>query len=42
MKREFFYPSADGETEIHGVEWLPEGEVKAVLQIRKRMVCYRE
>ena len=33
MKREFFYPSADGETEIHGVEWLPEGEVKAVLQL---------
>ena len=33
MKREFFYPSADGETDIHGVEWIPEGEVKAVLQI---------
>ena len=31
MKREFFYPSADGETDIHGVEWIPEGEVKAVL-----------
>lgn len=23
MKREFFYPSADGETKIHGVEWIP-------------------
>lgn len=30
---EFTYPSADGKTAIHAVEWLPEGEVKAVLQI---------
>lgn len=40
MKREFFYPSADGETDIHGVEWIPEGEVKAVLQISHGMVEY--
>lgn len=33
MRREFRYPSRDGMTEIHGVEWIPEGEVKAVLQI---------
>jgi alpha-beta hydrolase superfamily lysophospholipase len=31
--REFTFPSADGKTAIHAVEWLPEGEVKAVLQI---------
>ena len=40
MKREFFYPSADGETKIHGVEWIPEGGVKAVLQISHGMVEY--
>lgn len=33
MKREFRYPSRDGVTEIHAIEWIPEGEVKAVLQI---------
>jgi len=33
MKREFRYPSRDGVTEIHAVEWVPEGEIKAVLQI---------
>lgn len=33
MKEEFRYPSQDGETEIHAVEWIPDGEVKAVLQI---------
>lgn len=33
MRREFRYSSRDGVTEIHGVEWIPEGEVKAVLQI---------
>lgn len=42
MKREFFYPSADGETDIHAVEWIPEGEVKAVLQISHGMVEYAD
>lgn len=32
-KREFTFPSADGKTNIHAVEWLPEGTPKAVLQI---------
>ena len=32
-KREFTFPSADGKTAIHAVEWLPETEPKAVLQI---------
>lgn len=30
---EFFFPSSDGKTRIHAEEWLPEGEIKAVLQI---------
>lgn len=40
MKREFKYPSRDGATEIHAVEWIPEGEVKAVLQICHGMTEY--
>ncbi len=32
-KKEFYFPSADGKTKIHAVEWLPEGTPKAVLQI---------
>ena len=31
--REFTFPSADGKTAIHAVEWLPEGAPRAVLQI---------
>ncbi len=30
---EFFFPSSDGKTQIHAEQWLPEGEIKAVLQI---------
>lgn len=26
MKREFQYPSRDGVTQIHAIEWEPEGE----------------
>ena len=33
MKRDFTYPSRDGKTQIHAVEWLPEGRPKAVLQL---------
>ena len=33
MRQEFYYPSSDGETQIHAIEWAPEGEVRAVLQI---------
>lgn len=33
LKNEFTFPSADGKTTIHAVEWLPEGNVRAVLQI---------
>ncbi|MBR3641426.1 MAG: lysophospholipase, partial [Oscillibacter sp.] len=31
--REFFFPSSDGKTQLRAVEWLPEGEARAVLQI---------
>lgn len=40
MKDEFYFPSKDGNTEIHTIEWKPEGEVKAVLQLSHRMVEY--
>ena len=33
VRNEFTFPSADGKTAIHAVEWLPEGDVRAVLQI---------
>ena len=38
MKQEFYYPSNDGMTQVHAVEWIPEGEVTAVLQICHGMV----
>lgn len=38
MKQEFYYPSKDGLTQIHAIEWLPEGEVRGVLQIAHGMV----
>lgn len=40
MKDEFYFPSKDGNTEIHTIEWKPEGEVKAVLQLCHGMVEY--
>lgn len=42
MKKEFYYPSKDGRTKIHAVEWIPEGDVTAVLQICHGMVEYIE
>lgn len=33
MRQEFRYPSRDGVTEIHAAEWIPEGKIKAILQI---------
>ena len=38
MKREFTYPSKDGRTQIHAIEWIPEGQVRAVVQISHGMV----
>lgn len=40
MKREFYYPSRDDVTKIHAIEWIPEGEVTAVLQMCHGMVEY--
>lgn len=42
MKQEFFYPSKDGKTQIHAVEWIPEGDVRGVLQIAHGMVEFIE
>ena len=39
-KSEFFYPSADGRTEIHAVEWTPDTEPVAVLQIAHGVTEY--
>ena len=34
VRNEFTFPSTDGKTAIHAVEWLPEGTApRAVLQI---------
>ena len=38
MKQEFYFPSKDGLTQIHTIEWIPEGEVRGVLQIAHGMV----
>jgi alpha-beta hydrolase superfamily lysophospholipase len=35
-------PSADGKTTIHAIEWLPEGDVRAVLQIAHGVSEYAE
>lgn len=40
VKREFYYLSQDQTTNIHAIEWIPDGEVKAVLQICHGMVEY--
>ena len=40
LKRDFSFPSADGVTTIWATEWIPEGEIRAVLQISHGMVEY--
>lgn len=42
MKEEFYFPSKDGNTEIHTIEWKPAGQVRAVLQMCHGMVEYIE
>lgn len=39
-RHEFTFPSADGKTQIHAVEWLPEGQPRAVLQISHGVAEY--
>lgn len=38
MKNNFYYNSQDHCTKIHSIEWIPEGPIKAVLQISHGMV----
>ena len=38
MRKEFYYPSKDGLTQIHAMEWIPEGDVRGILQIAHGMV----
>lgn len=40
QKNEWTFPSADGITRIHAVEWLPEGEAQAVVQIAHGVAEY--
>lgn len=40
MKKDFYFPSSDQVTSIHAIEWIPEKEVKAILQISHGMVEY--
>lgn len=40
MKKEFYFPSKDEKTKIHAIEWIPEGKVRAVIQICHGMVEY--
>ncbi|MCR5666700.1 MAG: lysophospholipase [Eubacterium sp.] len=42
MKEEFTYLSKDGITNIHAVHWIPDGKVKAILQIVHGMDEYIE
>lgn len=42
MKNEFFFPSSDGITQIHAVEWIPEGEIKGTYQMCHGMVEHIE
>ena len=41
-KDEFYYPSRDGNTEVHAIAWRPEGEMKAILQLSHGMVEYTD
>lgn len=40
MCHEFTYRSADGHTDIHAAEWLPQGQVRAVVQISHGVAEY--
>ena len=38
VKKDFYYPSADGQTRIHAITWAPEGKPKGIVQIIHGMV----
>lgn len=40
MKEHLFYPSKDGKTMIHAIQWTPQGEIRAILQICHGMQEY--
>lgn len=42
MKEEFSFLSSNGENNIHGVRWIPEGEIKGIVQILHGMCEYIE
>ncbi len=42
MKKEFTYPSKDGKTQIHAIEWIPDGKVRGIVQIAHGMVEFIE
>ena len=33
VKEDFYFDSSDGKTKIHGVKWIPDGNVKMILQV---------
>ena len=39
-RKEFYFPSSDGKTSIHAVEWLPEGDPVGVYQIAHGVAEY--
>lgn len=39
-KEEFYFDSRDGETKIHAIKWIPDGEVRCILQIVHGMAEY--
>lgn len=39
-REEFYFDSRDGETKIHAVKWIPDGEVVCILQIVHGMAEY--
>lgn len=38
IKQDFYYDSADKKTKLHAVKWIPENEIRAVLQIAHGML----
>lgn len=40
MKKDFYFKSADGISKVHGILWMPEGEICGVLQLIHGMVEY--
>ena len=42
LKEDFYFNSASGTTKIHAVRYIPDGEIRAILQISHGMVEYVE